>query len=218
MEAIDMTEEEKIFARKMFDPRSQELRGIKHTAHLACQKYNILDELDPTRPSIIKEFIGKIGETYYFQGPIQFNYGCHTYIGENFFTNFNLTIMDDGRIYIGDNVCFGPNVSLMATTHPLIAQERMGLDKNGCTTMAEYADEIDIGNNVWIACNATILGGVHIGDNVVIGAGSVVTKDIPNNYLAFGNPCHPIREITELDSKKDLILESDKEHFKYNLK
>lgn len=213
-----MTEEEKIFARKMFDPRSQELRRIKHTAHLACQKYNTLDEFDPKRLSIIKEFIGQIGKTYYFQGPIQFNYGCHTYIGENFFANFNLMVMDDARIYIGDNVCFGPNVSLMATTHPLIAQERMGLDKDAHTTMAEYADEIHIGNNVWIACNATILGGVHIGDNAVIGAGSVVTKDIPDNYLAFGNPCHPIRKITQLDSKKDLILEADKEHFKYNLK
>lgn len=212
-----MTEEEKIFARKMFDPRSQELRAIKHAAHLACQKYNAMDEFDPKRPSIIKEFIGQIGKTYYFQGPIQFNYGCHTYIGENFFANFNLMVMDDTRIYIGDNVCFGPNVSLMATTHPLIAQERMGLDKDGHTTMAEYADEIYIGNNVWIACNATILGGVHIGNNAVIGAGSVVTKDIPDNYLAFGNPCHPVREITELDSKKDLILEADKEHFKYNL-
>ena len=212
-----MTEEEKIFAQKMFDPRSQELREIKHTAHLSCQKYNMLDEFDSKRSSIIKEFIGRIGKTYYFQGPIQFNYGCHTYIGENFFANFNLMVMDDACIYIGNNVCFGPNVSLMATTHPLIAQERMGLDKDGHTTMAEYADEIHIGNNVWIACNATILGGVHIGNNVVIGAGSVVTKDIPDNYLAFGNPCHPIREITELDSKKDLILEADKEHFKYNL-
>jgi maltose O-acetyltransferase len=212
-----MTEEEKIFARKMFDPRSQELRTIKHKAHSACQKYNALDEFDPVRQSIIQGFIGKIGKTFYFQGPIQFNYGCHTYIGENFFANFNLMVMDDARIYIGDNVCFGPNVSLMATNHPLIAQERMGLDRDGRTTMAEYADEITIGNNVWIACNATILGGVHIGNNVVIGAGSLVTKDIPDNFLAFGSPCRPIREITEADSKKDLILEADREHFKYNL-
>lgn len=102
-----MTEEEKIFARKMFDPRSQELRTIKHIAHSACQRYNALDEFDPKRSSIILEFIGGIGETYYFQGPIQFNYGCHTYIGENFFANFNLMIMDDARIYIGNNVNTG---------------------------------------------------------------------------------------------------------------
>jgi maltose O-acetyltransferase len=217
VEDIKVTEEEKIFSRKMFDPRSRELRMIKHTAHAACQKYNALDEFDSERSSIIKGIIGGIGKTYYFQGPVQFNYGCHTYIGDNFFANFNLMVMDDARIYIGDNVCFGPNVSLMATTHPLIAQERMGLDKDGHTTMAEYADEIHIGNNVWIACNATVLGGVHIGNNVVIGAGSLVTKDIPDNYLAFGNPCHPVREITESDSKRDLILEADKEHFRYNL-
>lgn len=126
-----MTEEEKIFAGKMFDPRKQELKDIKHKAHIACQKYNAMDEYDPERSPIIQEFIGKIGKVYYFQGPIQFNYGSHTFIGENFFANFNLTVMDDARIYIGDNVCFGPNVSLMATSHPLIAQERMGLDDEG---------------------------------------------------------------------------------------
>ncbi len=213
-----MTEEEKIFAGKMFDPRSLELRNIKHQAHVACQKYNAMDEYDPDRMKIIRNIIGKIGKTFYFQGPIQFNYGSHTFIGENFFANFNLTVMDDARIYIGDNVCFGPNVSLMATTHPLPAQERMGLDENGHTTMAEYAEEIHIGSNVWIACNAVILGGVHIGNNAVIGAGSVVTKDIPDSYLAFGNPCRPIRPITEADSKKDLILEADQSHFTYNLK
>lgn len=212
-----MTEEEKIFARKMFDPRRKELRDIKHQAHTACQAYNALDEYSPERAVLIRKIIGKIGKTFYFQGPIQFNYGCHTYIGENFFANFNLMVMDDARIYIGSNVCFGPNVSLMATTHPLIAQERMGLDCEGHTTMAEYADEIHIGNHVWIACNTTVLGGVHIGDHAVIGAGSVVTTDIPDNYLAFGNPCHPVREITAADSKQDLILEADREHFKYNL-
>ena len=213
-----MTEEEKIFAGKMFDPRKQELKDIKHKAHIACQKFNAMDEYDPQRSRVIGEILGKTGKVYYFQGPVQFNYGCHTFIGENFFSNFNLTVMDDGPIYIGDNVCFGPNVSLMATNHPLIAQERMGLDEQGRTTMAEFAEEIRIGNNVWIACNATVIGGVTIGDNVVIGAGSVVTKDIPAGYLAYGNPARPVRPITEADSKKHLILPEDMEHFTYNLK
>lgn len=213
-----MTEEEKIFAGKMFDPRKQELKDIKHKAHIACQKFNAMDEYDPQRSRVIGEILGKTGKVYYFQGPVQFNYGCHTFIGENFFANFNLTVMDDGPIYIGDNVCFGPNVSLMATNHPLIAQERMGLDEQGRTTMAEFAEEIRIGNNVWIACNAMVIGGVTIGDNVVIGAGSVVTKDIPAGYLAYGNPARPVRPITEADSKKHLILPEDMEHFTYNLK
>ena len=213
-----MTEEAKIFAGKMSDPRKQELKDIKHKAHIACQKFNAMDEYDLQRSRVIGEILGKTGKVYYFQGPVQFNYGCHTFIGENFFANFNLTVMDDGPIYIGDNVCFGPNVSLMATNHPLIAQERMGLDEQGRTTMAEFAEEIRIGNNVWIACNATVIGGVTIGDNVVIGAGSVVTKDIPAGYLAYGNPARPVRPITEADSKKHLILPEDMEYFTYNLK
>lgn len=212
-----MTEEEKIFAGKMFDPRSQELRDIKHKAHTVCQRFNAMDEYDPARLPLIREILGSAGKTFYFQGPVQFNYGSHTFLGENFFANFNFTVMDDARIYIGNNVCFGPNVSLMATSHPLMAKERMGMDEEGRTTMAEYAQEIHIGNNVWIACNAVVLGGVHIGDNCVIGAGSVVTKDIPANTLAVGVPCRPVRLITEADSKADLILPEDREHFSYNL-
>ena len=91
------------------------------------------------------------------------------------------------------------------------------MDAEGRTTMAEYAEEIRIGNNVWIACNTVVIGGVTIGDNAVIGAGSVVTKDIPAGWIAYGNPCRPIRPITEADSKRDLILEEDLEHFSYNL-
>jgi maltose O-acetyltransferase len=201
-----MTEEEKIFAGRLFDARSQELRDIKHKAHVLCQQFNTLDEYDKNRLPIIKEFIGAIGKKYYFQGPIQFNYGCHTFIGENFFANFNTTILDDGRIYIGENVMLGPNVSLMATTHPLIAEERIAMKYNdGHVSGSEYAPEIHIGNNVWIACNVVVCGGVTIGDNAVIGAGSVVTKDIPGNYVAYGNPCKPVRPITEKDSKLDLL-------------
>jgi len=199
-------EEEKIFAGKLFDARTKELRDIKHKAHILCQKFNLLEEYDESRLPIIKEFIGKIGGKYYFQGPIQFNYGCHTFIGENFFANFNTTILDDGKIYIGDNVMFGPNVSLMAASHPLISEERIAMKyMDGHVSMSEYAKEIHIGNNVWIACNVVVCGGVHIGNNVVIGAGSVVTKDIPDNYIAYGNPCEPTRLITEKDSKLYLL-------------
>lgn len=213
-----MTEEEKIFAGKMFDPRKKELKDIKHKAHEACRRYNQMDEYDPDRLPIMKEILGSVGNTYYFQGPVQFNYGSHTFIGENFFANFNFTVMDDARVYIGDNVAIGPNVSLMATNHPLLAQERMGMDAEGKTTMAEYAEEIHIGDNVWIACNTVVIGGVTIGKNCVIGAGSVVTKDIPEGYLAYGNPCRPVRPITEADSMKHLILPEDMEHFAYNIK
>ena len=190
-----MTEEEKIFAGKLFDAREKELRDLKHKAHILCQRYNSLDEYDENRLPIIKEFIGSIGSKYYFQGPIQFNYGCHTYIGENFFANFTTTILDDGRIDIGDNVMFGPNVSLMATSHPLIPEERFAMKyPDGHISMSEYAKGIKIGNNVWIACNVVVCDGVSIGNNVVIGAGSVVTRNIPDNYIAYGNPCRKVRK------------------------
>ena len=186
-----MREEEKIFAGKLFDARTKELRDIKHKAHTLCQKFNTIDEYDEDRLPIIKEFIGNIGEKYYFQGPIQFNYGSHTFIGENFFSNFNLTVMDDARIYIGDNVMFGPRVSVFTAGHPIDADVRI--------TGLEFGKEIKIGNNVWIGGNTVITPGVKIGDNVIIGAASVVTKDIEDNVIAVGNPCKILRKITEKD-------------------
>ena len=112
-------------------------------------------------------------------------------------------VMDDARIYIGDNVMFGPNVSLMATNHPLIAEERIAMKyPDGHVSMSEFADEIHIGNNVWLAANVVVLGGVTIGDNAVIGAGSVVNKDIPSSVVAVGNPCKVMRKITEADKQK----------------
>ena len=201
-----MSEEEKIFAGRLFDAGTKELWDIKHKAHALCQTYNRLDEADPERPRIIRELLGRIGEKFRFQGPIQLNYGVHTLIGENFVANFNLTVMDDARIFIGDNVMFGPNVSLMATNHPLLAAERTAMRyPDGHVSMAEYAEEIHIENDVWLAANVAVLGGVRIGAGAVIGAGSVVTRDIPAGYLAYGNPCKPVRPITESDSRLDLL-------------
>ena len=205
-EGIFMTQHQRALAGKLFDARSQELRDLKHKAHVLCQRFNAMDEYDPERLPIVQEFIGAIGENYYFQGPIQFNYGCHTQIGDNFFANFNLTVMDDGPIVIGDRVMFGPNVSLMATTHPLISSERETMTyPDGHVSTAEYAPGIVIGSHVWLACNVVVCGGVTIGDGAVVGAGSVVTKDIPAGWLAYGNPCRAVRPITEEDSKLDLL-------------
>lgn len=200
------SEEERIFAGRLFDARCAELKAIKHRAHEACRRYNAMDEYDPQRAEIVRTLLGSIGENGYMQGPIQFNYGVHTFIGKNFFANFNLLVMDDGHITIGDRVMIGPNVSLLATNHPLIAAERTQMTyPDGHVSMSEYAKGIRIGNDVWIAAGVSVLDGVTIGDGAVIGAGSVVTKDIPAGWLAFGNPARPVRMIGPEDSKADLL-------------
>lgn len=201
-----MTEEEKIFAGKLFDARLKELKDIKHKAHETCRKFNSMDEYDPARLPLIREFIGSIGGNYYFQGPIQFNYGSHTFIGDNFFANFNLLVMDDGKIFIGNNVMIGPNVSLLSTNHPLIADERIRLRyPDGHVSMSEFAGEIHIEDDVWLGANVSVLDNVTIGKGAVIGACSVVTKDIPAGWLAFGNPARCIRPISPQDTKLNLL-------------
>ena len=201
-----MNEEEKIFAGRLFDARTQELKDIKHKAHELCRKFNTMDEYDPSRLPLIREFIGGIGSNYYFQGPIQFNYGSHTFIGQNFFANFNLLVMDDGKIFIGDNVMIGPNVSLLCTNHPLLPDERIRMKyPDGHVSMSEFAGEIHIEDDVWLAANVSVLDGVTIGTGAVIGAGSVVTRDIPAGWLAAGVPAKPIRPIGKQDSKLHLL-------------
>lgn len=200
------SEEQRIFAGRLFDARCEELKTIKHRAHEACRRYNAMDEFDPQRTEIVRSLLGAIGENGYMQGPIQFNYGVHTFIGRHFFANFNLLVMDDGRIDIGDHVMIGPNVSLLATNHPLIAAERTRLTyPDGHVSMSEYARGIRIGNDVWITAGVCVLDGVTIGDGAVIGAGSVVTKDIPADWLVYGNPARPVRKIGPEDSRADLI-------------
>ena len=199
-------EEERIFAGKLFDAHRPELMEIKHRAHEYCRRYNTLDEWDPERQEIVKKLLGGMGESVTFQGPMQFNYGKHTFIGSHFFANFNLLVMDDGRITIGDHVMIGPNVSLLASNHPLIPQERTAIEyPDGHVSMSEFAKGIVIGNNVWIAADVAVIDGVTIGDGAVIGAGSVVTHDVPAGWLAFGNPARPIRKITEQDSRRELL-------------
>ena len=157
------------------------------------QKLNTVDRSDfDTINKIVKELLGK-SEGAFINPPFYCDYGFHIEVGKNFFANYNCTIIDVAKVKIGDNCQFAPNVSIYTAGHPIHPESR--------NTMYEYGIEVTIGDNVWIGGNTVIVPGVHIGSNTVIGAGSVVTKDIPDWVVAAGNPCKVIRKITEEDRK-----------------
>ena len=192
---------------KIYDPNDEELLLLRKRAHDLCREYNTLSEDDPRRNQILLEMGMKLGEGVYLQGPIQFDYGCFTSIGDGSFANFNLTVLDVCPVEIGKNVFMGTNISLMTPLHPLRYQERNPyLSEKGHETDKEYGKPIKIGDNCWIASSVTICPGVTIGEGCVIGAGSVVLHDIPPHTLAAGNPCKVIREITEKDSIDESLL------------
>lgn len=195
-----MTELEKMRAGKIYDPSDEELAALRGKAHLLCGAYNALPETDPRRGELLKQ-MGIQGDGFFLQGPVQFDYGFLTSFGPGSYANFNFTCLDVCPVTIGENVFFGPNVSLLTPMHPLRYQDRNPYRKaDGTYTDREYAKPITIGSNCWISGNVTVCGGVTIGEGSVIGAGSVVTRDIPANCLAAGVPCRVIREITEEDS------------------
>ena len=195
-----MTEKEKMIKGMLYDASDDELAAMRQKAHNLCTDYNGTYEQDKEkRQAIIKELFPASGK-FFLQGPIQFDYGVFTEFGEGCYANFNLTVLDCCPVKIGKNVFFGPNCSLVTPVHPLVPEERIGsVDENGRFTCLEYAKPIEIGDNCWLASNVTVCGGVKIGEGCVIGAGSVVTRDIPPNSLAAGVPCRVIREITEED-------------------
>ena len=199
-----MREEEKIAAGILFCPGDPELKALKLKAHKLNIDYNNTYEDDfEKRKQILSELVGEFGQNSTIQGPVFFHYGIHTKIGNFFFGNFNLTIQDDAEVTIGDHCDFGPNTTIVTPVHPLIADERVAmLDANRNKKHLCYAKPVHIGNNCWFGASVTVCPGVTIGDNCVIGAGSVVTKDIPSNSFAAGVPCKVIREITEKDSMK----------------
>lgn len=145
------------------------------------------------RQQIMQNILGTCGKNFFFEPPVHMSYGSHVHIGEDFYSNFNLVLVDDGEIFIGDKVMIGPNVTLCTTGHPVYPLYR--------EMVAHYSLPIHIGNNVWIGAHSVVLPGVTIGDNAVIGAGSIVTRDIPANTVAVGNPCRVMREITERDKE-----------------
>lgn len=146
------------------------------------------------REAMLKEMFAEIGPECYIEPPFHSNWGGkHVHFGRNVYANFNLTMVDDTEIYVGDYVMFGPNVTVATAGHPIEPTLRK--------KAMQYNIEVHIGSNVWIGAGAVILPGVTIGDNTVIGAGSVVTKDIPANVVAVGNPCRVLRPIGEKDKK-----------------
>ena len=165
------------------------------------KKIDRLYDFNATRPTeldkreeMLKEMFAEIGEGCYIEPPLHSNFGGgHVHFGKYVYANFNLTMVDDTHIYVGDYTMIGPNVTIASAGHPILPELR----EKGY----QYNMPVHIGKNCWIGAGSVILPGITIGDNTVIGAGSVVTKDIPDNAIAVGNPCRVIRYITEEDRK-----------------
>lgn len=163
-----------------------------------CECFEMLCDYNMTRPGeiekreeILKKLLGDVGKGCYLEPPFHAHWGKHTHMGDYVYANFNLTLVDDNDIFIGNNVMFAPNVTVATAKHPIHPWFRR--------KATQLSIPVRIGNNVWIGANSVILPGVTIGDNTVIGAGSVVTKDIPANVVAVGNPCRVMRQISERD-------------------
>lgn len=196
-----MTEKEKMLAGKLYDPADPELTRLRVLARKLARRYSLTDEDDPAaQAAILHELLPNSRELPALQAPIYFDYGCNTTFGKFCSANFHFICLDVCPITIGDNVMFGPNVTLAAPLHPLLASQRDPVQwDDGTVHNLEYGKPIVIGDSCWIAANVVVCGGVTIGAGCVIGAGSVVTRDIPPGMLAYGNPCRPVRALTEAD-------------------
>lgn len=184
------TELKKMLDGELYMANDLVLLDMRNKARALFMEYNqTLNEQALERGLILKTLLGALGENIDIQPPFFCDYGKHITLGNNVFINYNCTILDCAEIKLGNNVFIGPNVSLYAAYHPIIASERI--------KGPELASPITIKDNVWLAGNVIVCQGVTIGENTTIGAGSVVTKDIPANVFAAGNPCRVIRELTE---------------------
>lgn len=188
-----MTQYQRMIKGLIYNPSDQEIMKKQVPFQDKLWDFNKLKPSDyEAKEAYMKEVFAECGENNYIELPLRANWGGHnTHWGSDIYANFNLTLVDDGHIYIGDKVMLGPNVTIATANHPINAELRArGL---------QYNKDVHIGENTWIGANVVILPGVHIGKNTVIGAGSIVTKDIPENVVAVGNPCRVLRKIDEHD-------------------
>lgn len=196
-----MTEKEKMLAGQLYDPSDPELSRLRIQARKLARAYNATDEDEPQRQrELLRRLLPCSEELPALQALVYFDYGCNTRFGRDCGANFHFTCLDVCQVYIGDNVLIGPNVTLATPMHPLLPEERDPRRReDGSWYSLEYAKPITIGNSCWIASNVVVCGGVTIGEGCVIGAGSVVTRDIPPRSLAAGAPCRVIRGLTDED-------------------
>ena len=191
-----MTEKEKMQQQMLYDANyDTELIRERQVAKDLCYQFNQLRPSDETnQQQILSQLLGKKSDNCCILAPFWCDYGYNIEVGKNFFANHNTVILDGAKVTFGDNVFIAPNCGFYTAGHPIDAERRnQGL---------EYAYPITVGDNVWIGPGVHVMPGVKIGSNVVIGGGSVVVKDIPDNVVAVGNPCHPVRPITEADKHK----------------
>lgn len=189
-----MTEKEKMEAGLLYDPNQTEFASEQMARQDRLHEFN---SLKPSQREelrrYMKEIFAECGENNYIQRPLYANWGGkHVHLGSNIYANFNLTLVDDGHIFIGDWVQFGPNVTVVTAGHPVLPELRK-------EPFLQFNKDVHIEEGVWIGAGAVILPGVTIGKWSVIGAGSVVTKDIPAGVVAYGNPCRVAREISKRD-------------------
>jgi len=183
-----MNEKEKMLLGEIYNANNKELTKDRIKVKDLCYEYNnIKPSKLEQRNKLLKQILGSTKHNYLIEQPFMCDYGYNIEIGENFYSNHNLVIIDCNKVKFGDNVFIAPNCGFYTAGHPL--------DLNARNSGLEYAKSIEIGNNVWIGGNTVVLPGVTIGDNTVIGAGSVVTKNIPSNVVAVGNPCRIIKKI-----------------------
>lgn len=190
-----MTEKEKMQKQMLYDANyDKELLAERTKAKELCWRYNQLPPADEKgQQEILRQLLGKTGEHFCITAPFWCDYGYNIELGENFYANHNLVILDGGKVTFGDNVFIAPHCGFYTAGHPIdFVRRNQGL---------EYARPITVGDNVWIGAGVHVMPGVTIGNNVVIGGGSVVVKDIPDNSVAAGNPCKVMRAITEDDKR-----------------
>ena len=190
-----MTEFERMENGLIYDSTSSQILDVQSTYAKYMNEYNTLSLGDEKRmEELMPLMFAEVGEGCYIQPPFYANWGGHhVHLGKGVYSNFSLTLVDDGHIYIGDHTMIAPNVTIATASHPINPAMR--------EKALQYNRDVHIGKNVWLCTGVIVLPGVSIGDNSVIGAGSVVTRDIPANVIAVGNPCRVLREIDERDDK-----------------